>query len=74
MDKSADDIIKIIKAGGGVSLPRTKMTEITEDLILMAEYAADAGVPLILKNVKQSRDECIEIAKAGKGRVIFHFD
>jgi ABC-type branched-subunit amino acid transport system substrate-binding protein len=68
--KTTIEIIEIVKDGGGVIIDGKSKTSI--DLQQIASAAAKSGVTVIIKNgYTKTTAELIQIAKSGKGRIIF---
>ncbi len=67
--RSTDDLIGILKAGGGLKLTATDRS--TEDLVLIASAAADWGVAVTFSGLEdRSTDDLVLIAEAGQGSVV----
>lgn len=68
--RSIDEILRIIRAGGGVTFDtRGRNPSRLEEV---AEAAAKAGVTVTMLNLGDKRIEKFErIARAGRGRVVF---
>ncbi len=72
MSKMTEQIVQVILAGGGVSVDA--QTKMTEHLLEIASAAAEAGTPVVLRNANSKMTaELVEIARAGKGKVLFEF-
>jgi hypothetical protein len=70
MSKTPDQLINILRAGGGLILDAA--TQAPEQLLRMATAAAGSGATLILRNADyKPPDQLMNIAAAGRGRVIF---
>ncbi|MBV9928531.1 MAG: hypothetical protein JOZ96_26180 [Acidobacteria bacterium] len=67
--KTIEQILRIIRAGGGVTFDASG--KVTSQLVTVAEAAARAGVTVTLLNVgDKPTDQLERIASAGKGRVV----
>ena len=70
MNRSAEDLVKIAAAGGGLILNGEMQP--TDELIKTATAAGESDVTLTITNVGgKNTDELIKIAAAGDGSVIF---
>ena len=68
--RQAEDILKIIKAGGGVIL--SARYQITENLIAFARASSSHKSTIILKDTDNlETDDLVNIARAGQGNVVF---
>jgi hypothetical protein len=70
MNRSAEDLAKIMAAGGGLILDG--QTRSTDELIAVVHAAVEHDSLLTIKNVGgKSTDELIKIAAASDGAVVF---
>jgi hypothetical protein len=70
MSKTPEQLINILRAGGGLILDAA--TRLPDQLTQMAAAAAGSGATLVLRNADyRAPDDLINIAAAGRGRVIF---
>jgi hypothetical protein len=70
MSISTDDLLKIVEAGGGLTLDAGTKTK--DELVGIATAAGHFEVLLALRNViGLALDDLVEIAKAGDGMVTF---
>lgn len=68
--RSTDELIRILLAGGGLSLDASMRS--TDDLIRMALATKHSGAILTLANLhRRPTDELIRIGLASGGRVVF---
>lgn len=64
------DVIQIVKAGGGIEM-RAAMKP-TTDLVLIAAAASASGTTIWLRDLSmRPTADLIQIARAGGGRVVF---
>ena len=70
MSLSTEDLVKIVEAGGGLTLEAGSKSK--DDLVTIATGATNLDVILTLKNVTAlTVDDLVEIARAGDGCVTF---
>lgn len=70
MDRSTDDLVKIVAAGGGLILDAEAKS--TDELIKIANAAAESEAFVTMRKVgEKNTDELIKIAAAGDGAVVF---
>lgn len=70
MSKTIEQVVQIIDSGGGVILDAKGRG--TERLVEVAAAAVRSDVKVILRNAgAKTTDQLVEIATAGKGRVVF---
>ena len=70
MDRSTDDLVKIVKAGAGLIVDGGAKS--TEELIQIASAAGESEVWVTIRNIGEKKtDELVQIAAAGDGTVIF---
>jgi hypothetical protein len=67
--RSTEDLIRVVRAGGGLKL--TVADRSTEDLVRIAAAAADWGVSVTFSGLEdRSTDDLALIADAGQGLVV----
>ena len=72
MSMSTDDLVKIVDAGGGLTLDAG--TKSKDELVRIAEVAAMSDAGVTFRNVTAlAVDDLVEIAKAGDGCISFEF-
>lgn len=70
MKRSAEDLVKITTAGGGLILDGE--TQSTDEWIKIATAAGESDGTLTIRNMGgKNTDELVKIAAAGDGAVIF---
>jgi DNA replication protein len=70
MERSTDDLVKIVAAGAGLIVDGEAKS--TDELIQIATAAGQSEAWVTIRNVAQKNtDELIEIAAAGDGAVTF---
>ena len=68
--KQTDDLVRIVEAGGGLTLDASNRS--TDDLVLIAEAAASSDARVTFRKVGgRDTDELVLIAEAGGGNVGF---
>ena len=71
MTKTGEQIASIVRSGGGVIMEGQSKT--ADQLVKIAEAAADSGAIVIINNVGQkTTHQLTEIGMAGKGKVILN--
>ena len=68
MSKSLTDILRIVAAGGGVSLDSATPTA---DLILIAAAAGPETTIIVRNAALTPTDELVKISESARGRVVF---
>ena len=69
-DKNVSELLNIVRAGAGVTMEAIHFT--ADDVMPVAQECASKGVPLYVHGAMGWRtQDLINIAKAGKGQVIF---
>ena len=69
MNRPLEDLIRIIQAGGGITVDGTRPTE---ELIKIAAAASAGKAKVIMAESEyKTADDLIRIAKAGGGNVVF---
>lgn len=69
-DKNVSELIHIVNAGAGITMAAVHYT--AEDVLAVARKVGDAGVALQVHGAMDwPTKDLIEVAKAGKGRVVF---
>ena len=69
-DKNVSELLNIVRAGAGVTMEAIHFT--VDDVIPVAQECAEVGVPLFVHGAMGWRtQDLINIAKVGKGQVIF---
>ncbi len=72
MERSIDDLVKILLAGGGLVLDAGKMS--TDDLLKLADASVESDESVTLRNVSdKSTEELANIATQGEGNIVFEF-
>lgn len=71
MGKPTNDLLRIIQAGGNLSIVAEKPTT---DLVELAQTARRMGVKLVLRKVSKPTSDIIAIAQAGGDCVVFEID
>lgn len=71
MTRPTDELEKIIRAGGSISILGSKPRD---ELERLAVAATASGATLTLRSVKKPTSDLVRIAVAGKGHVVFEFD
>lgn len=67
--RSTEDLIRVVRAGGGLRLTATDRS--TDDLVLIASAAADWSVTVTFSGLDdRSTDDLVLIADAGQGSVV----
>jgi hypothetical protein len=70
MDRSTDELVKIVTAGAGLIVDGKAKS--TDELIQIATAAGQSEVWVTIRNVgEKNSDELVKIAAAGDGVVIF---
>ena len=67
--RSTEDLIRLVQAGGGLTLTATDRS--TDGLVLIAAAAAEWGVPVTFSGLEsRSTDDLLRIVDAGQGSVV----
>lgn len=68
-----DNLVRIVNAGGGVSIDASKF--VTDNLVRIANASRDKNCTIIIRHSnKLVTDNIVRIANAGNGNIIFEFD
>lgn len=73
MERSADDLVKIVEAGGGLVVDAEGLSK--DDMINIAKASDKSEVTVIFKNVgSKSTEELVEVAEAEgeDGSILFY--
>jgi hypothetical protein len=72
MSISTDDLVKIVEAGGGLTLDAA--TKSKDELVQIATAATGSEAGVIFRNVTAlAVDDLVEIAATGEGCITFEF-
>jgi DNA replication protein len=70
MDRSTDDLVKILAAGGGLVLDAGRKS--IDDLMKIARAGAEGECLVTMRNVgEKTTEELIKIVTVGDGSVVF---
>lgn len=70
---TVDSIVRVVAAGGGVSVDAKSMT--ADSLVRIAAASKQHNGKIVIRNTKSMTvDSMVRIAAAGKGNVIFELD
>jgi len=69
MNRSTDEIVRIVSYGGGVIIDGSSLS--TDDLVRIVSYAQTSAPLVVVRNAgSKSTDDLVRIASYGKGKVI----